>query len=91
MSDYIKREDAIEQANMWSMFGPDNMVARLKRLPRADVVEVKHGYWRLVKPSFRNADVFVCSLCRNGFARMPAELMNYCPSCGAKMDGKVKG
>lgn len=40
MSDYIKREDAIKEANAWSMFGNDNLESRLKRLPSADVVEV---------------------------------------------------
>lgn len=40
MSDYIKREDAIKEANTWSMFGNDNLESRLKRLPSADVVEV---------------------------------------------------
>ena len=40
MSDYIKREDAIKEANAWSMFGNDNLGSRLKGLPSADVVEV---------------------------------------------------
>lgn len=40
MSDYIKREDAIKEANTWSMFGNDNLESRLKRLPSADVVDV---------------------------------------------------
>lgn len=40
MSDYIKREDAIKEANTWSMFGNDNLESRLKRLPPADVAEV---------------------------------------------------
>lgn len=40
MSEYIKKEDAIKEANTWSMFGNDNLESRLKRLPSADVVEV---------------------------------------------------
>lgn len=40
MSDYIKKGDAIEEVNTWSMFGNDNLESRLKRLPSADVVEV---------------------------------------------------
>ena len=46
MSDYIKREDAIKEANTWSMFGNDNLESRLKRLPSADVVEVGKAYPR---------------------------------------------
>ena len=38
--EYIKREDAIKEANTWSMFGDDNLESRLKGLPSADVVEV---------------------------------------------------
>lgn len=40
MADYIKREDAIKEANTWSMFGNDDLESRLRRLPSADVVEV---------------------------------------------------
>ena len=40
MNDYIKREDAIKEANTWGMFGNDNLESRLKRLPSADVLEV---------------------------------------------------
>ena len=41
MSDYIKREDAIQEAKAWSMFGKDDLVSRLERLPSVDVVVVK--------------------------------------------------
>ena len=53
MSDYIKREDAIREAKAWSMFGKDDLVSRLERLPSADAVEVvrckdcKIGGWKI--------------------------------------------
>ena len=66
----------------------------ISKTPTADVVEVKRGEWRVNaqcnhKPSrYKNPEKWVtykCSKCgyRNG-RRKP----NYCPNCGAKMDGR---
>ena len=44
---------------------------------------VKHGYWKFAK------DVYVsCSVCGVTILLFNAENPNYCPHCGAKMDGK---
>ena len=49
--------------------------------PTADVVEVKHGMW------VGNWD-FSCSECGKVQLEFdPDEPYNYCPNCGAKMDG----
>lgn len=61
MSDYIKREDAIKEANTWSMFGNDNLESRLKRLPSADVVEVV----RCKDCKFWDSDCIWCNLWGN--------------------------
>lgn len=47
---------------------------------------VRHGYWiRLNRKSFSTCDSFwQCSECRHENARRT----DYCPHCGAKMDGK---
>lgn len=53
--------------------------------PTADVVEVKHGKWRLEtdeempNPMFKLVVCSVCNSTANG-------TYNYCPNCGAKMD-----
>ena len=58
----------------------------------ADVVERKTGKWALVEKR-RKASVYRCSECGNFFTVWPDTLnggrgdMNYCPNCGAKMDG----
>ena len=52
---------------------------QIKRMPTADVVEVKHGEWKWDE---RFSD-YTCSLCHNWDLTTP----NYCPHCGAKMDG----
>ena len=49
--------------------------------PKADVVEVRHGYWEVY--GLRNPQ---CSLCRGYHISKD----NYCPNCGAKMDGERK-
>ena len=47
--------------------------------PTIDAVEVVHGRWRFRK----NWDFFVCSEC----SYESSNYSNYCPNCGAKMDG----
>ncbi len=49
----------------------------------ADVVEVKHGYWR-GKPLAGFCTVG-CSACRMAFSENSGRWL-YCPNCGAKMD-----
>ncbi|MBR4955814.1 MAG: hypothetical protein IKY46_07875 [Clostridia bacterium] len=53
-------------------------------VPTADVVEVRHGRW-IHKP-VEDDDTLIlphCSECNSVSARE----RNYCPNCGAKMDG----
>lgn len=47
----------------------------------ADVAKVRHGEW--ITRSWGNK----CSICGAGVMGI-AEGYNYCPNCGAKMDGK---
>jgi hypothetical protein len=57
-------------------------------LPAADVTEVVHGEWIakdcIVRSPF--ARNYYCSVCKYE----PLEEKNYCPDCGAKMDGERK-
>jgi hypothetical protein len=50
--------------------------------PTADVVEVVHGEWISLEPCI---GLFECSLCGHKIIK---EKCNFCPNCGAKMDGK---
>lgn len=61
--------------------------------PTADVVEVRHGKWEkqqfIGRSGFFSVKDFTCSNCFENFAVEQGKgLMNYCPNCGAKMDGK---
>jgi hypothetical protein len=52
--------------------------------PTVDAVEVVHGRW-IWKPIQNKTWVLTCSVC--GSEEGAHELYNYCPNCGAKMDG----
>ena len=54
--------------------------------PTADVVEVKHGEWSL--KYIGAGHCWECSECAFQLCTMPRT--NYCPNCGAKMDGEKR-
>ena len=54
----------------------------LNSQPTADVEEVRHGEYVQ-----RGAWHIECSVCGNVLAHIGEE-KNYCPNCGAKMDGE---
>ena len=93
MAEYIEREAAIAAAFSANSLGNSafrdvyDTVNRLRLIPAADVQAVRHGRWIAV--DFHSVK---CALC--GFAvdimKVDAHVlnhMNYCPNCGAKMDG----
>lgn len=92
--DYIRREDALFALRKAERGGSMTALTRLERayaeirgMPAADVAEVVHGRW--IKDDFLSDDVNnaeKCSRCGEligWFGNLP----NYCPNCGAKMDG----
>ena len=59
-------------------------IKELEAFPTADVAPVKHGHWVKEK-----SDVLIhwhCSVCKNCYY-LEEPNANYCPNCGAKMDG----
>lgn len=88
MGDFISREAAIKALSHGDGCGH---VCRhsIERIPAADVVEVKHGWWLKDRRAALNGgdyEVFVCSECESAFNWR----MRYCGHCGAKMDGGQK-
>ena len=58
----------------------------LDNIPTADVVEVKYGYWEIVKGS-NGKEKMVCTNCR--LQQDLHSTFTYCPNCGALIDGRV--
>ena len=99
MAEYIAREvllaqlRAMESYNVSPMYrrGYDDCVVNVLNAPAADVVPVVHGRWddsgRYTFPS-GNAAVR-CTNCGCALTESEYHLnnWNYCPVCGAKMDG----
>lgn len=67
----------------------DGIIKALKEAPAADVAPVVHGEWNEDKYPFCN----VCMECGLVIDRTCIKnnsgKLNYCPNCGAKMDGKT--
>lgn len=59
-------------------------LSNLKNLPAADVAPVVHGKW--IEKTFLMGTSNFCSLCGCHYG-MPHEKYNFCPNCGARMDG----
>ena len=98
MVDYIKREDAIKRFSDIKKSGVsfsdaiylDGVMAVLDTIPAADVREVRRGRW-LTTDAYPHH--LYCSVCYKTYAKnvkwvneldLPT---NYCPNCGAKMEG----
>ena len=86
MTEYIERKalrDTLYDADAITMSG----VKILNQFPSADVAPVRHGRWVSVPHKLAR----VCSVCNRDepykFADIDADVYDYCPSCGAKMDG----
>ena len=57
--------------------------------PAADVAEVKHGKWLLEREPDGKPYCFHCSVCDSDFHHIGIKTASdFCPNCGAKMDGK---
>ena len=93
MAEYIDREAAVKAANEWvseACMAPVMRVSwlfdKLQKVPVADVVPAVHGRWvhdgRRIDSGIDWCHCSECGKSYNFCART-----NYCPSCGAKMDG----
>ena len=81
MSDYISRDAALTALQNPELFNVSPRFLQILRdLPAADVEPVRHGRW---ERSILAYDFKRCSECSSVWSRTS----NYCPNCGAKMDG----
>lgn len=96
--DAYKLEDLL-RSNSGRYHHKDDIIAAIAGQPTVDAVEVKHGRWRekILVGGFAEEWGFVCSECgctvsdrsNLGIGRYASnnQRLNYCPNCGAKMDG----
>ena len=86
MAEYIEREAAIRVVNGQSSLTMtrSGLIDSIRKLPAADVAPVVHGRWVPTKAPFMN-ECEDCSVC--GYRTVWGHRYNYCPNCGAKMDG----
>ena len=84
MAEYIEREAAIESLPVaW-----DSAINALRNAPSADVAPVVHGHFVHDGPRFAHGvDWWHCSNCGR-LASGVETRHDYCPWCGAKMDGR---
>ena len=83
--EYIEREEALSAIKQAFEKG-EGPSLYIKSIPAADVAPVRHGRWISVQHKLAR----VCSVCNRDepykFADVDADVYNYCPHCGAKMD-----
>ena len=64
--------------------GWDEALSYIEKIPTADVALIVHGRW-IPFHSKVAGDIQYCSACEIGFNAKT----DYCPHCGAKMDGEL--
>ena len=92
MSEYIEREKALDAVVAWAEICPATAISEIGCMTAADVAPVVHGEWILVGTNEHDYETSVeekCSLCGRYVYRYDTEPQdNFCPNCGAKIDGE---
>lgn len=89
MSKYVKQTDVlriISAIRYDTYYGPYTIYQKIRNLPTVEYEPVVHGRWkksRIPVPVYGGIEIS-CSSC----GRIAAHEYNYCPHCGAKMDGE---
>ena len=92
MAEYIERETAIRalmnDAPEQVGYSREDAADCVRYMDAADVAPVVHGRW---ETNSDRPDSLICSVCKCGFDMWKHDPHNYCPNCGAKMDGVDDG
>ena len=96
MTEYIEREtakrafqdiDAGRRDGWATSLSPeeaaDYLAEYLDEIPAEDVQEVRHGKWEEIRDAYGQLEGWMCKEC----GREMKAKENYCPNCGARMDG----
>lgn len=90
MAEYIDRnlcELLAEYDQYYTLVVP---LSKIRKLPAADVAPVVHSYWGEYEsfPLAPSMNGYPCMNCGMHFRASSVPVLNYCPNCGAKMDGE---
>lgn len=95
MARLIDADALREKAQYSNRFESDEQIVFLDDIDTAPTVnampamEVQHGKWEFAGyTAFHGTPYKSCSLCKKVYL-MEDTVFNYCPNCGAKMDGDV--
>lgn len=83
-ADYEQKQMMGRNKSDWLSGFDYGMGKAIDIIANADVVEVRHGFWIPLGRDDNGMLIVGCTKCNRKQFGMP----NYCPSCGAKMDGK---
>lgn len=97
MSDLVRRQDVYDLIiktfkDEEDLYKAGVLATGVNLLPTAEAEPVVHGEWEILTDEY-DCEYMRCSACNEEF--YPADedtvdkLYNYCPNCGAKMDGGV--
>ena len=62
----------------------------IRAIPAADVVEVRHGRWIFYHDILNDPKGYFIRIECSECGLKTGQISNYCPMCGAKMDGERK-
>lgn len=94
MAKYIKKETALKVVEKYGLTNGSALgrhtglaiciASEIADIPAADVAPVVHAQW-----IEDESGIIICPKCKRGY-NLIAKFTNYCPACGAKMDGGDK-
>ena len=98
MSEYIDRESVLDALSVFNdydngnehfLYGIETARELVESIRAADAQTVKHGRWITEYEPDGKPYCFHCSVCDSDFNIVRNEIAyDYCPDCGAKMDGE---
>ena len=94
MAEYSRRDAAIAEAEYDGNFVLVVPAKKIRNLPSADVIPVRHGMWIDLGDNYwergRTSTRYKCSECGRRAGQKQAKLYHYCPNCGCRMDGGIE-